>query len=383
MQPHFTGEDIAVVSLLGFAVLGYIFGFRMILSGNELREWFETARLDILQWFSGYRALASNARVTFHWEEPCQVGSTVSFTVEVSPFASCGIFLSIIFVQFFQMWNDQPYPVSDGDSIRITIRQGMSKIAAAVQIGGAPSEANQVKVSLTVRKAGQYSIDISIGSLPIKGSPFIKHFAPGPPDVSKTILVRPSSIVVCTVGQDYQLLLEPKDEYGNFCSWGRDPKEIEGFSLECTSVHSSETVRPFFYWHWVELLRRLILHVSFDENGIYSARIKLNGCLIDKGEFNMIVLMRKDAKLVESALTTRSPSYEVKLLSLNDERLSKIKKAFCALSPKQVALKEYILGIIPKRLATFRLCPATKVRLVNLTQVLSIKCHSLPVDLCV
>ena len=254
--------------------------------------------------------------------------------------------------------------MSDADSIKITIRQGVNRIAAAVQIGGTPSEANQVKVSFTVRKAGQYNIDVSIGAVAIKGSPFIKHFAPGPPDVSKTLLVRPSSIVVSTLSQEYQLLLEPKDEYGNFCSWGRDPGEIEGFSIECTSVHSGKTVRPFIHWHWVELLRRLIVNVIFDEDGIYSARIKLNGCLIDKGEFNWIVLTTRDARQVESDLITRSPTYEVKLLSLNTEKWTRNKKVYCALSPRQVALKEYFWGFIPIRLATFRLCPATKVRLL-------------------
>lgn len=257
------------------------------------------------------------------------------------------------------MWNDQPYPVSDGDSINITINQGTNKIAAAVQI--AEQEPNQVKVFFTVRKAGQYNINISIGSIPIRGSPFIKNFAPGPPDVSKTLLVRPSSIVVCTVGQDYQLLLEPKDEYGNFCSWGRDPKKIEGFSIECSSIRSNETVNPFVHWHWIEILRRLILHVTFEEEGIYQAQIKLNNSLINKGDFSMIVLSRKDAQLVDSAIHTRSPTYEIKLISLNGEIFSKIKKSYCAISPKQVALKDYFLGIIPKRLATFRLCPATKV----------------------
>ena len=108
-------------------------------------------------------------------------------------------------------------------------------------------------------------------------------------------------------------------------------------------------------------MHRLIINVTFNEEGIYGVRLKLEDSVISKGEFNMIALSRSEAVQVEKALGTRTATYETKLLSINGEKWSKNKKVFCAISPKQIALKEYILGIIPKRLATFRLCPATKV----------------------
>ena len=48
-------------------------------------NWFVNAEFkqNFLYWFSGNRALAKNAKVVFHWEEPLMVGSTVSFTVQV------------------------------------------------------------------------------------------------------------------------------------------------------------------------------------------------------------------------------------------------------------------------------------------------------------
>ena len=272
----------------------------------------------------------------------------------------------LIKIQFFQRWSRRPYPVSDGDSIRINIRQGTNIIAAAVQIGSSvTAEANVVKATFTVRRAGQYHIDINLGSIPIRGSPFVKYFRPGPPDPTKTTLVRPTSMVVCTAGLSHQLFMEPHDLYGNYCSWNHDAPEqqkaLDAFSCEAYAIGSSDVVRPLVQWLWVELMHRLIINVTFNEEGIYGVRLKLEDSVISKGEFNMIALSRSEAVQVEKALGTRTATDETKLLSINGEKWSKNKKVFCAISPKQIALKEYILGIIPKRLATFRLCPATKV----------------------
>jgi hypothetical protein len=227
------------------------------------------------------------------------------------------------------------------------------------------TEANLVKATFTVRRAGQYHIDINLGSIPIRGSPFVKYFRPGPPDPSKTTLVRPTSMVVCTAGIPHQLLLEPRDEYGNYCSWNHDApgqqKALDAFSCEAYAIGSSDIVRPLVQWLWVELMHRLIINVTFNEEGIYGVRLKLDDSIINKGEFNMIALSRSEAVQVEKALVTRTATYETKLLTINGEKWNKNKKVFFSISPKQIALKEYILGIIPKRLATFRLCPATKV----------------------
>lgn len=312
-------------------------------------------RQTFLQWLSGNRALAKSARIVFYWDEPLMVGSTVSFTVE-----------------FFQRWSRRPYPVSDADSIRINIRQGANKIAAAVQIGGSlETDANLVKATFTVRRAGQYHIDVNLGSIPIRGSPFVKYVRPGPPDPSKTTLVRPTSMVVCTARSPHQVLLEPRDEYGNYCSWNHDAPEqqkaLDAFSCEAYSITSSDVVRPLIQWLWVELMHRLIINVTFNEEGIYGVRLKLDDSVISKGEFNMIALSTSDTIQVEKALGARTATYETKLLSINGEKWTKNKKVFCAISPKQIALKEYILGIIPKRLATFRLCPATKVTFLKST----------------
>lgn len=74
-----------------------------------------------------------------------------------------------------------------------------------------------------------------------------------------------------------------------------------------------------------------------------------------------------DAAIVQKNVTSKSHNicYEARLLSsLNStgtDKPPKPRKVLCHVSPKQLTLKEMILKFIPKRLATFRLCPSTKV----------------------
>ena len=259
-----------------------------------------------------------------------------------------------------------PHPVSDADRIEISIRQGDSLIAKAVDIGGSsPEEAHQVRACFTVRKAGQYHITILKNSLPVRGSPFIKDFIPGPPNAGKTKLIRSMSMAVCTVGNAHEFQLEPYDEYGNQCSWianpGQQSEALDQFSLESFDVQSNmEPVQPLFEWYWIEVLHRLLLHITFTKEGIYLMRIKLAGVVINKAEFNMIALTVEDSRIVEKDVLSL-PSYPARLLAINGEECVKVKKVYCALSPKQIAVKEYFLGFIASKLATFRVRPSTKV----------------------
>lgn len=182
-------------------------------------------------------------------------------------------------------------------------------------------------------------------------------------------------MVVCTAGVPHKVVLEPRDEYGNYCSWGSDAaaheKALESFTMDVYEVGSLAPIKPLVQWLWVEVLHRILIHVTFQENGIYFIRLKLNGTPICKAEFNAIALSRADAALVDKAMACKAQTYEAKLLSINGEKWTKNKKVFCALSPKQISMKEYILGVFPKRLATFRLCPSTKVKCCHVTSVTS------------
>ena len=229
------------------------------------------------------------------------------------------------------------------------------------------SDANQVKATFTVRKAGQYYIDLYIGHTPIVGSPFVKNFMAGPPVASTTSLVRPTSMAVCTAGTAHQVVLEPRDEFANPCAWAHDAIQqqtaFEAFTLESFRVGCVDPLQPQVHWLWVEVMHRLLIQVTFADQGIYLLRVKFHQSLLNKGELNVIVLSKTDQVAVEKTLTARSLPiyYEARMTSINGDKCSKARKVYCALTPKQLAIKDYILGFIPKRLATFRLCPSTKV----------------------
>jgi hypothetical protein len=74
-------------------------------------------------------------------------------------------------------------------------------------------------------------------------------------------------------------------------------------------------------------------------------------------------LTASDAALVHKNVASKNHNicYEARLVGMQGERLSKPKKVFCYVSPKQLTVKEFLLKFIPKRLVTFRLCPSTKV----------------------
>lgn len=85
-----------------------------------------------------------------------------------------------------------------------------------------PNNANIAKVKFTVRTAGQYKISIMIGSNHIAGSPFVRNFLPGPIDPNKSRLVRPANTVVCCANAATLLYIEPRDEFGNGCTFKHD-----------------------------------------------------------------------------------------------------------------------------------------------------------------
>lgn len=85
-----------------------------------------------------------------------------------------------------------------------------------------PNNANVAKVKFTVRTAGQYKISVMIGSTHIAGSPFVRNFLPGEIEPSKSRLVRPANTVVCCASAATLLYIEPRDEFGNGCTFKRE-----------------------------------------------------------------------------------------------------------------------------------------------------------------
>lgn len=100
-----------------------------------------------------------------------------------------------------------------------------------------PNNANVAKVKFTVRTAGQYKISVMIGSSQVAGSPFVRNFLPGPIDPSKSRLVRPANTVVCCASAATLLHIEPRDEFGNGCTFNGDIDAIRVGANTNVQIH--------------------------------------------------------------------------------------------------------------------------------------------------
>ncbi|XP_067009797.2 apoptosis-resistant E3 ubiquitin protein ligase 1 [Anabrus simplex] len=303
------------------------------------------AKHTLLQYVTGKYLLPGNCKVNFEWEDPQSVGETMTFTVK-----------------FYQR-NGQPYPICDTDNLFVEVTEGARRVATVSELGGTdPSAANVAVVKFTVRHAGQYRISVLIGSCHVQGSPFVKHFLPGPPDPHKTIFVRHSSIVVCTAGIPHSLAIEPRDEFNNLCLFKPEDNPTQGYAVAITQIGCSEAVPCSVLLEYDHCSRRINLQVRFPSEGCFHATVSYRGIELHNGDFDIIVLSGSDATLVHKNVASKNHNicYEARLVSIQGERLTKPKKVFCYVSPKQLTVKEFLLKFIPKRLVTFRLCPSTK-----------------------
>ncbi|KAG7170866.1 Apoptosis-resistant E3 ubiquitin protein ligase 1-like, partial [Homarus americanus] len=63
------------------------------------------------------------------------------------------------------------------------------------------------------------------------GRPYPISDADGPPDPSKTAMVQHSSTVVCTASQPHHILIEPRDQYHNVCSFSPGQADTDNYSI--------------------------------------------------------------------------------------------------------------------------------------------------------
>ena len=59
------------------------------------------------------------------------------------------------------------------------------------------------------------------------------------------MFVNHTSTVMCMEGVNHQLLLEPRDRYGNLCLYSPEASKSSSFSLTLTEVSSSFISHPF------------------------------------------------------------------------------------------------------------------------------------------
>jgi hypothetical protein len=308
------------------------------------------ARHSLLQYVTGKYLLPSNCRVEWHFEDPSPVGNTVSLTV-----------------RFFQR-NGNAYWICDTDQFYVEVTaEGAKKVVAFSELGSStdPNNGNMAKVKFTVRTAGQYKISIMIGSSHIAGSPFYRNFVPGVMSPPRSRLIRSSSIVVCQVGLPSILYIEPRDDFGNVCSFDNDCDPIRGYLVEIYDLNDqlSEKYSSAITLSYDKVNSRINVIVLFPEPICLRARISYEGQQIPNAYFDLIVLNSCDTTLVHKNIASRKHniSYDAKVLSIAGQPKSKPRKVLCYIGPKQFTIKEMILKIIPKRIATFRVCPSTRV----------------------
>ncbi|XP_011496613.1 PREDICTED: apoptosis-resistant E3 ubiquitin protein ligase 1 [Ceratosolen solmsi marchali] len=312
------------------------------------------SKYSLLQYVTGAYVWPKNCLVHFEWEEPQLVGETVTFIVK------------------FYRRNGQPYPICDKDKLIVEVSKGTRTVATLIELSGMNSlAANTAMVKFTVRHAGQYTIAVLIGSCHVRGSPFLKNFLPGSPDSNKTVFVRHSPIVVCTAGVAHSMTIEPRDEYDNPCVFGINDEPVHGYDVNITRIGSStpDSASELCIIHLEHdpSNDRIQLKVNFLKDGWYHVTISLFGSQLHNGDFDIIVLESAVGKAVHDNVASKYPDicYTAKLLTIQGKRFSKPKNVFCYISPKQLIINEYLLGFIPRRLVTFKLCPSTKFHFNN------------------
>lgn len=332
------------------------------------------ARHSLLQYVTGKYLLPANCRVEWHFDDPSVVGNTMSFTV-----------------RFYQR-NGNAYPICDTDQFFVEVAaEGAKKVVAISELGSStdPNNANEAKVKFTVRTAGQYTIAIMIGSIHIAGSPFTKTFIPSSISPTRSRLVRPASIVVCQEGLPCVLHIEPRgeqfftlttgwkyltffsiyhwnqDDFNNICNYDTNADPTRGYFVEIFDLNDQlcEKFNSAITLSYDKVNLRINVIALFPEPISLKVRIVYEGQLIPNAFFDLIVLSSCDTTLVHKNIASRKHNicYDAKLLSVAGQPRSKPRKVLCYIGPKQLTIKEMILKIIPKRVATFRLCPSTKV----------------------
>ncbi|XP_055709347.1 apoptosis-resistant E3 ubiquitin protein ligase 1 isoform X1 [Phlebotomus papatasi] len=305
------------------------------------------ARHSLLQYVTGKYLLPANCKVQFDWNDPHVVGGTMCFTV-----------------RFYQR-NGQPYPICDTDQFFVEVCQGTRKVVTLNSLGGTdPNNANIAKVKFTVRTAGQYKISVLIGSSHIAGSPFLKTFIPGKMDARRSRLIRPANTVVCSSGAPTLLHIEPRDEFGNACVFGPDDDPVRGYRIDIFDLNGqpAEKLSSALTMAYDKVNSRVTVTALFPEPICLKAIFHYEDQKLPNGDFDIIVLSSSDTTLVHKNIASRKHNicYEAKLISIYGQIKTKPRKVLCYIGPKQITIKELILKFIPKRIATFRLCPSTK-----------------------
>lgn len=275
-----------------------------------------------------------------------------------------------------------------------------------------------------MRKSGQYSIHVLVENANVRGSPFLKTFLPGPIDPHKTLFLKQTSTVVCVTGQPHKLTIDPRDKYTNTCRKHDFDLSLFKFQAEqvytfptliivvimisqrslvfnvlyvnlqidenledpsiqnCSAQFAFEScipssvsgigsnnsilnvISPYSASNYTTAeTGKISLQIKFKVSGVFNGTLTYDEKPVQNGKFDIIVLNTSEASAVQKnvAAKTANSYYEAKLLSVGNDVQNKLRKVYISVTSKQLVIKEYFLKVLPRRIATFRLSPNTKV----------------------
>lgn len=170
-------------------------------------------------------------------------------------------------------------------------------MATVCELGSSsnPNDANLARVKFTVRGAGQYKISVLIGSNHVGGSPFTKTFIPGPMEARRSRFIRPASTVICCAGAPTVLHIEPRDEFGNACTFQVNDDPVRGYKVDLYDLHNVyvEKLLSAISFSYDTLNSRIAVTALFPEPICLRAIITFNNIMLPNGDFDIIVLSSK------------------------------------------------------------------------------------------
>lgn len=276
-------------------------------------------------------------------------------------------------VNFFNL-KGQPLNVSEEvDNLTVAVNHQYERAVSAFVTNGSAN--NVIEIVFTSKDAGRYYVALrNQGRHLVRGFPTAGDVVPGEPDATRTTLVGVrSSTLVLTTGIPETVQISPRDCFGNLVQRGRLAPMASRFSLMLPQRIGDAATPPLdnsvnFVVYHTSLLDTLCatMALTASQEGWHKAAILLDGEPIGGGDLTLIVLTSAEREAVNRVIGGKAdgePCFEASLVAEDGVPLSKPKSVYCYLTPKQLTIKSYLLRIIPRRLYTFRLVPATRITL--------------------
>lgn len=246
-----------------------------------------------------------------------------------------------------------------------------------------------LSIIFNARMAGLYTVTLRSDGLTVRGFPTTKRVVAGEPSPESTTFVGVQShTLVLTTGVHDTIKLEPKDNFGNPVSPFELAELSSRFVVSVSRISDQAEIgsdRTLVYRDPNSSEGDLCLSFAFSdgEKGWYKARVSLDGTAIGSPPLTLLVLDLSERSKVDGFLHANrfadlghTNYFEGNIVSIGGQTSPKPRVAYFYLNSKQLVIKEYFWRIIPRRLSTYRISPATKIKFLRYEDgqpVLSIK----------